>query len=238
MLAIDKMIADLEAAVAAAGQEKNTYFVFSSDNGIHMGEHRLMPGKTTAFDTDIHVPLVVTGPRVAQAQVIDEIVENTDLCATFAEIAGASVPATVDGRSLVPLLRGEQVPEWRTLALIEHHGPLSELGDDSDPDVPDKRSGNPPSYEAIRSRDSVYVEYDDGTREYHDYASDPYELRNSFSTLSPNKKASLHATVDALRICRGAQACWHAARPAKIRNESRVSQSERQPLRHPTRPSV
>lgn len=238
VLAIDKMIADLEAAVAAAGQEKNTYFVFSSDNGIHMGEHRLMPGKTTAFDTDIHVPLVVTGPRVAQAQVIDEIVENTDLCATFAEIAGASVPATVDGRSLVPLLRGEQVPEWRTLALIEHHGPLSELGDDSDPDVPDKRSGNPPSYAAIRSRDSVYVEYDDGTREYHDYASDPYELRNSFSTLSPNKRASLHATVDALRICRGAQACWHAARPARIRNESRVSHSERQPLRHPTRPSV
>ena len=215
VLAIDKMIADVEAAVAAAGQEKNTYFVFSSDNGIHMGEHRLMPGKSTAFDTDIHVPLVVTGPGVAPAQVIDEIVENTDLCATFAEIAGASVPATVDGRSLVPLLRGERVPTWRTLALIEHHGPLSELSDDSDPDVPDRRSGNPPSYEAIRSRDSVYVEYDDGTREYHDYASDPYELRNSFATTPPSTKASLHDAVNALRVCHGAQACWNAARPSK-----------------------
>ena len=213
VLAIDKMIADLEAAIAAAGQEKNTYFVFSSDNGIHMGEHRLMPGKTTAFDTDIHVPLVVSGPGVAPAQVINEIVENTDLCATFAEIAHASVPATVDGRSLVPLLQGKQVPEWRTLALIEHHGPLIE-SDDNDPDVPNKRSGNPPSYEAIRSRDSVYVEYDDGTREYHDYASDPYELRNSFATLSPNTKASLHAAINALRICHGARACWQAARPS------------------------
>ena len=217
VLAIDEMIADLEAEVAATGQEKNTYFVFSSDNGIHMGEHRLMPGKMTAFDTDIHVPLVVTGPGVAPAQVINEIVENTDLCATFAEIAGAGVPATVDGRSLVPLLRGEQVPEWRTLALIEHHGPSNE-SDDNDPDVPNKRSGNPPSYEAIRSRDSVYVEYDDGTREYHDYATDPYELRNSFPTLPPNTKASLHAAVNALRICHGAQACWNAARPSKIRN--------------------
>ena len=215
VLAIDKMIGDLEATVAAAGQEKNTYFVFSSDNGIHMGEHRLMPGKMTAFDTDIHVPLVVTGPEVAPAQVVNEIVENTDLCATFAEIAGASVPVTVDGRSLVPLLRREQVPEWRTLALIEHHGPLSELSDDSDPDVPDRRSGNPPSYEAIRSRDSVYVEYDDGSREYHDYARDPYELRNSFATLSPNTKASLHDAINALRICHGAQACWRAARPSK-----------------------
>ena len=44
------------------GQERNTYFVFSSDNGYHMGEYRLMPGKMTAFDTDIHVPLIVTGP--------------------------------------------------------------------------------------------------------------------------------------------------------------------------------
>ena len=222
VLAIDQMIGNLRAAVAAAGEEKNTYLVFSSDNGIHMGEHRLMPGKLTAFDTDIHVPLVVTGPGVAPAHVINEVVENTDLCATFAELAGAGVPATVDGRSLVPLLRGAQVPEWRTLALIEHHGPLVERMNTNDPDVPARRSGNPPSYEAIRASDSVYVEYDDGTREYHDYASDPYELRNSFSTLSPNDKASLHAAVDALRICHGAQACWQAARPAKIRNPSNV----------------
>ena len=222
VLAIDQMIGNLRAAVAAAGEENNTYFVFSSDNALHMGEHRLMPGKLTAFDTDIHVPLVVTGPGVAPAHVINEVVENTDLCATFAELAGAGVPATVDGRSLVPLLRGAQVPEWRTLALIEHHGPLVELMNKYDPDVPERRSGNPPSYEAIRSRDSLYVEYDDGTREYHAYASDPYELRNTFSTLSPNDKASLHAAVDALRICRGAQACWQAARPSKIRNESTV----------------
>ena len=222
VLAIDQMIGNLRAAVAEAGQEQNTYFVFSSDNGIHMGEHRLMPGKMTAFDTDIHVPLVVTGPGVAPAHVIDEIVENTDLCATFAELAGAGVPATVDGRSLVPFLRGEQVPEWRSLALIEHHGPLNLLTDDDDPDVPPKRSGNPPSYEAIRARDSVYVEYNDGTREYHDYTSDPYELRNTFSTLSPKAKASLHAAVDALRICHGAQACWQAARPSKIRSVSSV----------------
>jgi N-acetylglucosamine-6-sulfatase len=138
----------------------------------------------------------------------------------------------------VPFLRGAKVPEWRSLALIEHHGPQVERMNKDDPDVPARRSGNPPSYEAIRSRDSVYVEYDDGTREYHDYASDPYELRNTFSTLSPKAKASLHADVDALRICRGAQACWQAARPSKVRTESRVSHSERKPLRQATQPSV
>jgi arylsulfatase A-like enzyme len=48
VLAVDAMIGELQAAVAAIGEENNTYFVFSSDNGYHMGEHHLMPGKMTA----------------------------------------------------------------------------------------------------------------------------------------------------------------------------------------------
>src|ERR1700704_1385071 len=51
--AVDKMIGELEDAVAAIGQANNTYFVFSSDNGYHMGEHRMMQGKMTALGTDI-----------------------------------------------------------------------------------------------------------------------------------------------------------------------------------------
>ena len=45
----------LEATLAARGQANDTYFVFSSDNGYHMGQHRLHPGKMTAFDSDIRV---------------------------------------------------------------------------------------------------------------------------------------------------------------------------------------
>ncbi len=231
MLAVDKMIGDLQAAVAASGQAENTYFVFSSDNGLHMGEHRLMPGKMTAFDTDIHVPLIVTGPGIARGRTLEEVVENTDLCPTFAELADAVIPATADGRSLVPLLRGQQVPEWRTWALVEHHivlrsgprnrrrSPLARLKsiierNTDDPDAPGIRSGNPPTYKAIRARASMYVEYNDRTREYHDLASDPYELKNTYLSLSPVAKASLHATVVALHGCHGAQACWQAALPA------------------------
>jgi N-acetylglucosamine-6-sulfatase len=88
-----------------------------------MGEHRMMPGKMTAFDTDIHVPLIVTGPGVPGGRTIDEIVENIDLCPTFAELGFAATPANVDGHSLVPLLRGQQPDAWRTAALIEHRRP-------------------------------------------------------------------------------------------------------------------
>jgi len=216
MLAVDKMIADIQAAVAAIGQEKNTYFVFSSDNSLHMGEHRLMPGKETAFDTDIHVPLVVTGPSIAPGRILDEVVENIDLSPTFAELAGAAIPDTSDGRSLIPLLRGEPVTNWRTIALIEHHGPGVMENDSDDPDAPESRGGNPPSYEAIRTLKSLYVEYADGTHEYHNRVHDPDELRNTFSSLPKATAKSLHAQAVALHGCRTAQSCWQSASPAPI----------------------
>ena len=195
--------------MAAIGATDNTYFVFSSDNGYHMGEHRMMPGKMTAFDTDIHVPLIVTGPGVPAGRTIDEIVENIDLCPTFTELGFAATPANVDGHSLVPLLRGQQPDAWRTAALIEHRGPLRQL---ADPDMPGPRGGNPPTYEAIRMPHALYVEYATGEKEYHDLAADPDELHNTFGSLSAEEKASLHATLEAVQTCRDAVNCWAAER--------------------------
>jgi len=204
VLAVDQMIGELQAAVAALGEADNTYFVFSSDNGYHMGEHRLMPGKMTAFDTDIRVPLIITGPGVPAGVMLDDIAENIDLCPTFTELAGLTPAPTIDGRSLVRLLHGEKVAGWRTVALVEHHGPVT---DRTDPDLPGMRSGNPPSYEAMRSATSVYVEYANGEREYHDLTTDLDELHNTYASLPDETKASLHAALTALSTCQGAQAC-------------------------------
>ena len=208
--AVDAMIGKLQAAVAASGEGQNTYFIFSSDNGYHMGEHRLMPGKQTPYETDIRVPLIVTGPGVPAGRVVEEIVQNSDLCPTFAELGGATAPPAVDGKSLVPLLHGER-PEWRTMALIEHHGPHT---DASDPDAPVIRGGNPTSYESIRTSSSLYVEYADGEKEYHDLAADPDELRNTFASLAPAEQEKLHAALTAIAGCHDAASCWAAQRPA------------------------
>jgi N-acetylglucosamine-6-sulfatase len=207
VLAVDKMIGELQAAVAAIGQEKNTYFVFSSDNGYHMGEHRLRPGKMTAFDTDIHVPLMVTGPGVPAGLRLDEVVENVDLNPTFTELAGVVSMPAVEGHSLAALLQGKNGDDWRSVALVEHHGPLHTV---SDPDLPARRSGNPPSYEAIRSSTAVYVEYTDGDHEYHDLIADPFELHNSFGSLSQAQKDALHAALAAIQSCQDAAGCWSA----------------------------
>ena len=207
VLAVDAMIGELQAAVAAIGQATNTYFLFSSDNGYHMGDYRLMPGKMTAFDLDIHVPLVITGPGVPAGLKLEEVVENIDLSPTFSELTGAAPLTNVDGRSLAPLLHGQRVTDWRTATLVEHHGPRHEP---EDPDAPAVRSGNPPSYEALRTRTESYVEYIDGDREYHDLTNDPYELHNTYSALSAERKTALHAALAAMQDCHGMESCWIA----------------------------
>jgi N-acetylglucosamine-6-sulfatase len=204
--AVDDMIGNIESTLAARGLADNTYIVFSSDNGYHMGEHRLMPGKMTAFDTDIRVPLIVVGPGVPAGSKVTKISENVDLRATFSELAGAEIPRNVDGRSLVPLLRGGESGSWRRSALIEHHGPDHARGD---PDLPGPGSGNPATYEALRTDHAVYVEYRNGQREYYDLRRDPNELHNTYRRLSHGQRSRLHAALSAAKGC-GGSGCWAA----------------------------
>ena len=216
--AVDQLLAGIEAELASRGLTRNTYIVFSSDNGYHMGQHRLLPGKQTAFDTDIRVPLIISGPGIPRGRTIADVVQNVDLYPTFVQLAGGT-PAQSDGHSLLPLLHpaGSGAPtSWRTIALIEHHGP-TEAGD---PDSENgERGGNPSPYEAIRLfnkqyGNAVYVEYKrNGKREYYNLDKDPFERNNAYPQLSPRVQAQLHKLLLALERCHNAPACWAAADP-------------------------
>jgi arylsulfatase A-like enzyme len=211
--AVNDMISQVRAALEADGLANDTYIVFSSDNGLHTGEYRLTPGKLTAFDTDIHVPLVVTGPGVPAGISNDAMTENVDLAATFAQMAGTTMD-TGDGHSLLGLIHGYIPDDWRNAILVEHHGPKP---DRQDPDEQDRASGNPPSYEAIRTPEFLYVEYQDGEREFYDLRSDPYELQNLAGILTPTDLATLHAQLTRFEACHGAADCWAAGHlPATI----------------------
>ena len=96
------MIATIEHTLAADGLSRNTYLVFSSDNGLHTGQYRLMPGKLTAFDTDIDVPLVVVGPGVPAGKTTNAMAENIDLAPTFAAIAAGNEHALRRSQSRAP----------------------------------------------------------------------------------------------------------------------------------------
>jgi N-acetylglucosamine-6-sulfatase len=222
--AVDKLLADTEATLAAKHLSGNTYIVFSSDNGYHLGQHRLEMGKQTAFDTDIRVPLIVAGPGVPQGQTVHDVVQNTDLYPTFVQLAGATVAGPVDGTSLVPLLHptaGTSTAAWPTVALVEHQGP----DDPTDPDY-DGGSSDPTTYQAIRISaprlpgfagpvDAVYVEYADAQHEleYYDITNDQFEIVNIAGSLTATQKAELHQILVGLVNCHTAAACWNAALP-------------------------
>jgi arylsulfatase A-like enzyme len=201
------MIGALRSELRRIGAAADTYFVFSSDNGFHMGEYRLRPGKQTAFDTDIRVPLIVGGPGIPAGATIDAMTSSVDLAPTFDELAGKAPQAVRDGISLVPLLHGKSPPrDWPQAVLIEHHGPSDY------PTDPDRQPDRPPTYSALRTASELYVEYATGEREYYDVAHDPYELHNLAGTASAGRLTTLHRALRRLHTCRGSVSCRTAAR--------------------------
>ena len=207
--AVDDLIDSLRASLVATGLDRNTYFVFSSDNGYHMGQHMLLPGKQTAFDTDIRVPLIIAGPGIRAGAVDDHIVENIDLCPTFADLAGTPPPETVEGHTLVPLLKGAP-SEWRSASLVEHKGPDVAPVDRNDPDEEAVNGPKPTSYEALRMENSVYVLYDDGEEEYYDHGTDPYERDNIVSSLPKAQVSAYRNQIANIEGCHSADDCWKA----------------------------
>ncbi|WP_419992386.1 sulfatase [Streptomyces boninensis] len=210
LLAVDAMIGSLQDQLKKKGLADDTYIVFGSDNGFHMGEHRLRQGKQTAYDHDIRVPLIVTGPGVPAGKEVSEIAENVDLSPTFQELAGEKPASTVDGSSLVGLMHGEKPDDWRQAALIEHHkaAPKERKGD---PDKPAKLSGDPPTYAAMRTADSLYVEYATGEREYYDTESDPLQLKNAWDSVPESERVLLHKKLAAMQKCKGTEDCRKAS---------------------------
>ena len=105
--------------LTATGRLANTYIVFASDNGYHMGEHRLLSGKYTPYETDLHVPLIIRGPGVAAGAVRNQFAANLDLAVTFADLAGVAPQPFSDGRSLKALFATRPSTGWRQAFLLE-----------------------------------------------------------------------------------------------------------------------
>ena len=91
--------------------------VYTSDQGFYMGEHGWFD-KRFMYEESMRTPLVVRMPGGARGDIV-ELVQNIDYAPTFLELAGAEIPADIQGRSLLPLLRGEHPADWRP-ALYYH----------------------------------------------------------------------------------------------------------------------
>jgi N-acetylglucosamine-6-sulfatase len=187
--ALDELIADLITILETAGALQDTYIVFTSDHGYHLGEHRIVEGKGTPYEEAIRVPLVMRGPGVPRGRTA-ALASIVDLAPTVAGWAGADVPDFVDGRSLEPVLIGEPA-DWRNAVLVEHHHGRP------------NRTDGPPAFKALRADGLAYVEYADGWRELYDLETDPHQLDNRVTEADPHQVDAFAAGLADLAECAG-----------------------------------
>ena len=150
---VDRALGRLRQELADLGLADNTIIVFSTDHGIHHGEHGI-GGKVLMYEEDLRIPMIVLDPRIpaaARGQVRDELVVVEDLAPTVLELCGLNADPGMQGNSLVPLLRGQK-PVWRQEFFAEN------LFD----------AQNYPRCEAIRSCDWKYIRYFARTEEAED----------------------------------------------------------------------
>lgn len=205
--AVDRGVAGLVDQLRAAGQLDNTYFVFTSDNGFHLGEHRLPAGKRTPYDDDIHVPLFVRGPGIAAGSHSAAIGGNVDLASTFAAIGAAKLPSFEDGRSLLDVWHAKPLSDPRHAYLLEHWPePTSGDNDLNAPSVGTLAKAEPsgiPPYTGVRTATALYVEYVTGERELYDLTTDPDELHNLAGAASTKTLNAWHSYLAPLVDCHG-----------------------------------
>jgi N-acetylglucosamine-6-sulfatase len=194
MLSVEDLLRQTIATLKQTGELNNTYIVFTSDNGYHMGNHRLGSNKKTPYEEDIGVPLMVRGPGVPAGAVRKQLVLNNDFAPTIADLAGASTPAFVDGKSFAPLLTNSPPSSWRQAFLEEGW-----LGDGA-PEVPI------PTHKSVHTKAHMFAEYDTGEHELYDLALDPYQLQSKPQAGNEQLYSTLQTRLYNLRDC-SANAC-------------------------------
>ena len=106
LFAIDDMVAGIVDRIEQLGISNNTYIMFTSDHGFHLGQFRMPQGKVLPYETDVRVPFFCRGPGIAPGTKVGQIVANIDIAPTLLDLAGVTVPNIMDGRSFAPLLKG------------------------------------------------------------------------------------------------------------------------------------
>jgi len=154
LLSVDAAVGRLVRTLRSTGRLHDTLFVFTSDNGIEVGEHGLL-GKNLPYHEDTDVPMVMRWDgHITPGTVDPRLALNVDLADTFT--SAASVRMRTDG--------------WNLLGDRKRRGTVLE-------GAPLPRS-NRPSFCAWRTRRWLYVRYATGEEELYNYPTDPYELHN------------------------------------------------------------
>ncbi|MCP4613938.1 MAG: sulfatase [Planctomycetes bacterium] len=166
----DAQIGRLIDALDKCGLRENTIICLWSDHGFHLGEHTIWC-KTSNYEFDARVPLIISAPQKKKGQVCRKLVELVDMYPTLVELAGLSLSSSLEGTSMVPLLDNPQ-RSWKKAVFTQFPRPAYY-----------KKKFDAMGY-SIRTEKFHYIEWIDMQKkqpiaiELYDHRSDPYELTN------------------------------------------------------------
>ena len=170
-----------------SGLAENTIVIYTSDQGFFLGEHGWYD-KRWIYEESLRIPLIVRWPGVVEpGSVNDDLVQNLDFAQTFLDAAGVDQPDDMQGRSLVPLLRGETPDDWRRAIYYHYYA------------NPDWHSVER-HYGLRTDRYKLMHFYEQGDWELYDLKRDPYELTSAYGDPTyAGEVAGLKEELDALR---------------------------------------
>lgn len=165
---VDDSVGRLVDLLDELGLAENTIVIYSSDQGFYLGDHGWFD-KRWMYDESMAMPLIVRWPGVTEpGSRVKQLVQNLDYAPTLLDVAGETPSETLQGTSLVPLLRGETLTEWRD-ALYYHY------------------YDGPPAIHHVAKHYGVRTEshkliyfYENDEWELYDLVNDPDELTNVF----------------------------------------------------------
>jgi len=184
---IDDNVGRLLDFLKESGLERDTIVVYTSDQGFFLGDHGLFD-KRFMYEESLRMPFLVRWPAaVRPGSTAEAMALNVDFAPTFLEAAGVTVPATMQGRSLLPILRGETPADWRTAIYYRYY---------HDPGHHNTRA----HYGVRTATHKLIYFWKKDQWELFDLRSDPAELRNLYG--QPGQEgitAELKATLGRLR---------------------------------------
>ncbi|MCP3914727.1 MAG: sulfatase-like hydrolase/transferase [bacterium] len=184
---VDESVGRLMAYLEESGLADNTIVIYSSDQGFYLGDHGWYD-KRWMYEESLGMPLIVKWPGVTEPGARDtHLVQNLDYAETFLDIAGVEIPDDMQGRSLVPLMRGEKPTDWRD-AIYYHYYEYPSVH-------------MVPRHYGIRTdRYKLMRFYRFGEWEFYDLENDPDELANQYA--NPDYRETITALSEDLGALR------------------------------------
>mgnify|MGYP000273828599 FL=1 len=163
---MDEGIAKILNHLDNSGLAENTIVIYSSDQGFYLGEHGWYD-KRWMFEESLMMPFVVRWPgKIKPGSVSNAIIQNIDYGPTFLELAGAKIPESMQGKSLVPIFKaaGEKPKGWRDSIYYRYSG---------------ERTHNVAAHDGVRTADHK-IFWVPKTKEYQlfDMKKDPQEMKS------------------------------------------------------------